>query len=109
VRAVLREVGLLLDPHLGTAVDDVIAGAARLSQVAPIYQKHAANSGIEITQFRELLKANFASDYLSCCHHTIEETTLGFEGRAHEFLRRHVADVVLRRRYRSLPPGLPGE
>lgn len=31
-RGVLRELAPILDPHLGTAVDEVIAGAARLSQ-----------------------------------------------------------------------------
>ena len=41
-RAVLQELAPVLEPHLGTAVDEVIAGAARLQQVAEIYQKHSA-------------------------------------------------------------------
>jgi len=36
-RAVLQEIGPILDPHLGRAVDEVIAGAARLKQVAEVY------------------------------------------------------------------------
>jgi len=110
-RVVLREVGVLLDPHLGAAIDDVIAGAARLSQVAEVYQKHGAEfRQIEISQFRELLKADFGSDYLNSCRNTIEsETTLGFEGRSRmnssaAMLR--MAIVVLRRRYRFAPARL---
>ena len=34
----------MLEPHLGEAVDQVIAGAARLPQVAEIYRKHPASS-----------------------------------------------------------------
>ena len=61
-RGVLRELGPLLEPHLGTAIDEVIAGAARLQQVAEIYKKHGGEfRRIEIGQFRELLKADFGS------------------------------------------------
>ena len=41
-RAVLQELAPVLEPHLGAAVDEVIAGAARLQQVAEIYKKHSA-------------------------------------------------------------------
>ncbi len=83
-RGVLRELAPILDPHLGTAVDEVIAGAARLSQVAETYKRHGSDfRRIEIAQFQALLKAEFGPQYLACCRHTIDqETTLGFEGRA---------------------------
>jgi methyl-accepting chemotaxis protein len=83
-RRILRELSGVLDPHLGTAVDGVIAGAARLKQVAETYKRNGAHfRQIEIAQFRELLKAEFSSDYLNRCRTTIDqETTLGFEGRA---------------------------
>ena len=110
-RHVLRELRPLLDPHLGEAVDEVIAGAARLSQVAELYKK---NSGefrrIEIGQFQELLRADFGPRYLNCCRNTIEkESTLGFEGRARmnsaaAVLR--MATFVLRRKHRFSPEKL---
>jgi methyl-accepting chemotaxis protein len=104
-RGVLRELASVLDPHLSKAVDQVIAGAARLSQVAEIYKTNADEfRRIEIAQFQELLKAEFGADYLARCRSTIdEETKLGFEGRARmnsaaAFLR--TATAVLRRKNR---------
>ena len=93
-RVMLRELAPLLEPHLGTALDEVIAGAARLPQVAEIYGKHSAEfRRIEIAQFRELLQAEFGPHYLECCRNTVEqETALGFEGRA----RMNAAAAVLR-------------
>jgi hypothetical protein len=93
-RLVLRELAPLLDRHIGTAVDEVVAGAARLVQVAETYKKYGAEfRRIETAQVRELLKADFGAAYLDCCRATIErETTLGFEGRA----RMNAAAAVLR-------------
>jgi methyl-accepting chemotaxis protein len=93
-RAKLREMSTLLDPHLGPAVDEVIAGAAHLTQVAKLYERHGRDfRRIEIAQFRELLKAEFGEPYLECCRNTIEqETTFGFEGRS----RMNSAAAVLR-------------
>ena len=48
-RGVLQELAPVLEPHLGKAVDEVIAGAARLQQVAEIYKKH----GSEFRQHRD--------------------------------------------------------
>ena len=104
-RLKLREMSALLDPHLGPAIDEVIAGAALLPQVAELYERHGHEfRRIEIVQFRELLKAEFGNPYLECCRNTIEqETSLGFEGRsrmnsAAAVLR--TAIVVLKRRHR---------
>ncbi|MGH6742402.1 MAG: hypothetical protein ACREDY_25805, partial [Bradyrhizobium sp.] len=93
-RGVLRELGPLLDGHIGGAVDEVIAGAARLVQVADTYEKHGRDfRRVEIDQARELLKAEFGSRYLDCCRATIEqETKFGFEVRA----RMNAAAAVLR-------------
>ena len=67
-RSVLKELAPLLEPHLGRAVDEVIAGAARLQQVAEVYKKHASEfRQIEIGQFQEMLRADFGSHYVSCC------------------------------------------
>ena len=64
-RMTLRELSAVLEPHLGAAIDEVIAGAARLPQVAEIYQRAASEfRRIEIAQFRELLKAEFGQHYL---------------------------------------------
>jgi methyl-accepting chemotaxis protein len=83
-RRVLRELAPALEPCLGQAVDEVIAGAARLSQVAETYKRNGHDfRRIEIAQYRELLKAEFGPSYLECCRKTIdEEAALGFEGRA---------------------------
>jgi methyl-accepting chemotaxis protein len=93
-RMVLRELEPVLEPHIGTAVDQVIAGAARLVQVADTYKQHGPEfRRIEITQVRELLKAEFGERYLQCCRSTIDqEASLGFEGRA----RMNCAAAVLR-------------
>jgi methyl-accepting chemotaxis protein len=107
-RLVLRELAPLLDPHIGRAIDEVIAGATRLVQVAETYKKSGHEfRRIEIAQARELLKADFGEPYLDCCRATIEqETLLGFEGRARmnsaaAVLRTSIA--VLRRKYRFSP------
>jgi methyl-accepting chemotaxis protein len=83
-RQVLRELAPLLEPCLGQAVDEVIAGASRLKQVAEVYKRHSGEfRRIEIAQYRELLKAEFGTHYLDVCRNTIdEEAALGFEGRA---------------------------
>src|SRR5437762_809168 len=110
-RGVLRELAPLLEPHLGRAIDEVIAGAARLQQVAEVYKKHASEfRQIEVGQFQELLRADFASPYVNCCRNTIDqEAVLGFEGRARmnasaAVLRTAIA--VLRRKYRFSPAKL---
>ena len=107
-RMLLREMAPLIEPHLGDAIDQVIAGAAKLVQVAQIYQGHAGEfRRIETTQFKELLKGEFAAPYLECCRATIDqETVLGFEGRARmnssaAMLR--VSIGVLQRRHRLSP------
>lgn len=99
-RLILRELGTVLDPHLLSAIDEVVAGAARLPQVAETYRKHAGEfRRIEVLQYRELLKAEFGPAYLECCRNTTQqETALGFEGRA----RMNSAAAVLRTAIRVL-------
>jgi len=110
-RGVLKELAPLLEPHLGGAVDEVIAGAARLQQVAEVYKKHGSDfRQIEIGQFQEMLRADFGSQYVNCCRNTIDrEAVLGFEGRARmnsgaAVLRTAIA--VLRRKHRLSPDKL---
>jgi methyl-accepting chemotaxis protein len=110
-RSVLRDLAPLLEPHLGKAIDEVIAGAARLPQVAEVYKKGATEfRRIEIKQFQEVLKAEFNAGYLQCCRITIDdEAALGFEGRARmnsaaAVLRNAIA--VLRRKHRYSPATL---
>jgi len=93
-RVVLREMAPLLEPHIGRAIDEVIAGAARLTQVAELYRRHGSEfRRIEMAQFQELLRAEFGAQYLERCRRTIEqETSLGFEGRS----RMNSAAAVLR-------------
>ena len=83
-RLVLRDMGPVIEPHLDGAINQVIAGAAKLVRVAAIYERHGDEiRRIEIAQFRALLKAGFDADYVETCRKTIEEeTSFGFEGRA---------------------------
>jgi methyl-accepting chemotaxis protein len=107
-RAMLRDMRPLIEPRLGQAIDEVIAGAARLVQVAAIYDRHGREiRDIEIAQFRALLSAEFDTHYLEMCRRTIDqETAMGFEGRARlncgaAVLR--IAIDVLGSKYRFLP------
>ena len=83
-RLVLRDVAPMVEQELNHAIDQVIAGAARLKAVAEIYKKHADEiRKIELTQFRALLSADFDARYLETCRSTVEqESMFGFEGRA---------------------------
>jgi methyl-accepting chemotaxis protein len=83
-RDLLRELAPMLDKHIETALDQVIAGAARLPRVAAVYAKHGAEiKRIETAQFRLMLQGRFDEAYLQRCRETVEqETAFGFEGRA---------------------------
>ncbi|MEX2036844.1 MAG: protoglobin domain-containing protein, partial [Xanthobacteraceae bacterium] len=107
-RAILRETAPLIEPHIGQAIDEVIAGAARLTQVAETYRRSGGEfRRIEMAQFQEMLRADFGSHYLNTCRRTIEqETSLGFEGRARmnsaaAMLRTSIA--ILQRKHRFQP------
>ena len=107
-RLVLRDLSAVLEPRLGRAIDEVIAGAARLPQVAEVYQKHGHEfRRIEISQYRELLKAEFGERYVARCRQTTDEQAeLAFEGRARMNSAAAVLRVwipVLRRKYRFAP------
>ena len=89
----------------------MIAGAARLTQVAEIYRLHASEfRRLESAQFQELLRADFGPQYLECCRNTIDqETSLGFEGRARMNCAAAVvrtAIAVLKREHRFSPAQL---
>jgi methyl-accepting chemotaxis protein len=94
-RLMLREMQPVIEPRIGPAIDEVIAGAAKLVQVAAIYREHGHRiREIEMQQFRALLNADFDSRYLESCRSTIDqEAALGFEGRA----RLNCGAAVLRR------------
>ena len=83
-RLLLRDIAATVDPQIDRAIDQVIAGAANLPQVAALYRKHGNDiRRMEAVQFRALLTAAFDASYLEQCRITIEqETKLGFEGRA---------------------------
>jgi methyl-accepting chemotaxis protein len=107
-RRMLQEMRPLIEPQLEPAINEVIAGAARLVQVAAIYSKHGNEiREIEVGQFRALVNAEFDARYIEVCRHTIErETALGFEGRARincgAAVLRHAIDAF-ERRYRFFP------
>jgi methyl-accepting chemotaxis protein len=83
-REILRRLAPLVAPVIGPAIDQVIAGAAKLSHVRALWQRHGAEvRRIEAAQFEALLKAEFDAAYLATSRATAErETELGFEVRA---------------------------
>jgi len=83
-RDILRGVAPLVVPVIGPALDQVIAGAAKLSHVSALWQQHGAEiRRIETAQLEALLSAEFDEAYLEMSRATVErETKLGFEGRA---------------------------
>jgi len=110
-RHILRDMALLLDSHIGGAIDEVITGAAKLPQVAEVYKQHNHEfRRLEIAQIQELLKAEFGLQYLERSRNTSEQqTSLGFEGRARmnsaaAMLRMSIA--VLKRKHRFSPGAL---
>jgi hypothetical protein len=57
-RVLLRRLSPLVEPLIGPAIDQVIAGAVKLPEVADLWQCHGAEMRrIEIEQFRTLLAA----------------------------------------------------
>jgi methyl-accepting chemotaxis protein len=110
-RGILRSLAPLVEPRLGAAIGDVVAGGLKLPHVAEIFRKHDADMRqIEGAQYRALFAAEFDSRYLETCRSTIErETALGLESR----LRIYCGAAVLRhglralaRAYRFRPAGL---
>jgi methyl-accepting chemotaxis protein len=84
-RAQLAAMGPIIEPHLGVALDGVIARSACLPpDIAVIWERHRDEiKQIELTQFRALLKGQFDAAYLKTCRETTErETALGLEARA---------------------------
>jgi methyl-accepting chemotaxis protein len=80
----LRRLAPIVEPVLGPAIDQVIAGAAKLSRVSKLWQRHGADiRRVELTQFQALLRAEFDTAYFETCRTTAEvEAGFGFEGGA---------------------------
>lgn len=83
-RALIRRMAPTIEQLINSAIDRVIAGAARLPHVSAVWSKNGQDfKRIERDQLRALLSANFDAAYLECCRKTIEQqTALGFESRA---------------------------
>jgi len=80
----LRRLAPIVEPVLGPAIDQVIAGAATLSSVSELWQRHGAEiRRVEMAQFQALLRAEFDTAYFEICRATVEvEAGCGFEGGA---------------------------
>ena len=80
----LRRLAPIVEPVLGPAIDQVIAGAAKLSSVSELWQRHGADiRRVELAQFHALLRADFDTAYFETCRTTVEvEAGYGFEGGA---------------------------
>jgi methyl-accepting chemotaxis protein len=80
----LRRLAPIVEPVLGPAIDQVISGAAKLSSVSELWQRHGANiRRVEMAQFQALLRADFDTAYFETCRTTVEmEAGYGFEGGA---------------------------
>jgi methyl-accepting chemotaxis protein len=104
-RGYLRRMLPLVEPLIGPALDDTIAGGKRLPHVAALWSTHGNDvKRIEIAHFRALFAADFDAGYLDCCRRTVEaETSLGFESRARMQCAAallHAAGPVIARRHR---------
>ncbi len=106
-RLLLRQLGPVVKPLIGPAIDQVIAGAVKLPEVAELWQRHGtAIRRIEVEQFGTLLAAEFDAAYLVRCHATVEEqTALGFESRARincgALLMRAASEMIARQFWRG--------
>jgi methyl-accepting chemotaxis protein len=80
----LRRLAPIIEPVLGPAIDQVLAGAAKLSRVSELWQRHGAEiRRVEMAQFQALLRAEFDQAYFETCRTTVEvEAGFGFEGGA---------------------------
>jgi len=80
----LRRLAPIVEPVLGPAIDQVIAGAAKLSRVTELWKRHGADiRRVEMAQFQALLRAEFDKAYFETCRTTVEvEAGIGFEGGA---------------------------
>jgi methyl-accepting chemotaxis protein len=103
-RAQLAAMGPIIEPHLGVALDGVIARSACLPpDIAAIWDRHRDEiKQIELAQFRALLKGQFDAAYLETCRQTTErETALGLEARARmnsgAAIIRAASDVIARK------------
>jgi methyl-accepting chemotaxis protein len=80
----LRQLAHVVEPLIGPAIEQVVAGAVMLPHVADLWRRHGLEMRrIENEQFKALLRAEFDRAYLERCRATVnEETALGFESRA---------------------------
>ncbi len=102
-RTLLKDTARVVEPLIGAALDEVIAGAVLLPHVAALWTRHGAEMRmIETAQMRTLLQAEFDAHYLDHSRRTIErQAALGFEGRARvncgAVLIKTVSPVIARR------------
>lgn len=82
--SLLRSTAAFIEPAIGPALDQAIAGAVKLPYVADLWRLHGSDMRrIEIAQFQALLKAEFDAHYVERCRETVEkQIALGFEIRA---------------------------
>jgi methyl-accepting chemotaxis protein len=104
-RGLLRGLRPIVEPLIEPALDEVIAGSARLPHVAALWAKHGADmKRVEAGQFRALLSGGFDASYLEACRQTVRaEAALGFESRA----RMNCAAVLLRASAKALARKYP--
>jgi methyl-accepting chemotaxis protein len=83
-RVLLRRLASLIEPIVGPAIDQAIAGAMKIPGIGELWRRHGAEMRrIEVEQFTALLNAKFDDGYLEQCRATVDqETALGFESRA---------------------------
>ena len=71
-REILRRLAPLVVPVIGPAIDQVIAGATKLSHVSTLWQQYGAEMRrIEMAQFEALLRAEFDEAYLETARATV--------------------------------------
>jgi methyl-accepting chemotaxis protein len=91
----LKQFWPLIEPHLPEALDNFIASASKMPQIAHIYAKHGPLiREVELKHFRVLLQGDFDDAYAERCRQSAEQHVLvGAEAR----IRLNSGNYVLRK------------
>ena len=94
-RRALKDAWKTLEPQVGPAIDEMIAGGLKVPHVASLYRQHKdLIRQLELAHLRVLLGGAFDGAYVESCRRTIEqETAIGLEPRA----RMLTGNIVMRR------------
>jgi len=103
-RELMRETWPVIAPHLGAAIDDVLAGMKSLPHVADVViERSDLIRKLEASHFAALLGGSLDQRYVESCRRTVEqEAAIGLDARmrssAGNFVLRAALEALARRR-----------